>query len=177
MTPTPRNGRRNLSANMEKEEVVGAEEKPVRKPAPKQKKVIAAKSLKSSAPLKTGQSAAESEMPRKPARRGKIANETDKAAKTDKVAKTDKAVKAVRDVELDKADKADITANSTPKKNKLRRDSYSIPENEHKQLVVLKKRCADQGRPIKKSYLLRAGIQALTRMNDNEFFTAIERIK
>ena len=156
---------------MEKEEVVGAEEKPVRKPAPKQKKVIAAKSLKSSAPLKTGQSAAESEMPRKPARRGKIANETDK------VAKTDKAVKAVRDVELDKADKADITANSTPKKNKLRRDSYSIPESEHKQLAVLKKRCADQGRPIKKSYLLRAGIQALTRMNDNEFFTAIERIK
>ncbi len=87
MTPTPRNGRRNLSANMEKEEVVGAEEKPVRKPAPQQKKVIAAKSLKSSAPLKTGQSAAESEMPRKPARRGKIANETDKAAKTEKVLK------------------------------------------------------------------------------------------
>ena len=168
MTPAPRNSRRNLSANMEKEEVVGAEEKPVRKPAPKQKKVIAAKSLKSSAPLKTGQSAAESEMPRKPARRGKIANETDKAAKTDK------AVKAVRDVEVDKAD---ITANSTPKKNKLRRDSYSIPESEHKQLAVLKKRCADQGRPIKKSYLLRAGIQALTRMNDNEFFTAIKRIK
>ena len=174
MTPTTRNGRRNLSANMEKEEVVGAEEKPVRKPAPQQKKVIAAKSLKSSAPLKTGQSAAESEMPRKPARRGKIANETDKAAKTDKVAKTDKALKAVRDVEVDKAD---ITANSTPKKNKLRRDSYSIPESEHKQLAVLKKRCAEQGRPIKKSYLLRAGIQALTRMNDNEFFTAIERIK
>jgi hypothetical protein len=167
MTPAPRNRRRNLSANMETEEAVGAEEKPVRKPAPKQKKVIAAKSLKSSAPLKTGQSAAESEMPRKPARRGKIANETDKAAKTDK------AVKAVRDVEVE----ADITANSTPKKNKLRRDSYSIPESEHKQLAVLKKRCADQGRPIKKSYLLRAGIQALTRMNDNEFFTAIKRIK
>ncbi len=86
-------------------------------------------------------------------------------------------MKAVRDVELDKADKADITANSTPKKNKLRRDSYSIPESEHKQLAVLKKRCAEQGRPIKKSYLLRAGIQVLTRMNDNEFFTAIERIK
>ncbi|SFH13907.1 hypothetical protein SAMN05216299_10182 [Nitrosospira sp. Nsp14] len=177
MTMTSRKGRAKSSTDMEKEEAVGAEEKPVRKPAPKQKKVIAAKSLKSSAPLKTGQSAAESEMPRKPARRGKIANETDKAAKTDKVAKTDKAVKAVRDVELDKADKTDITANSTPKKNKLRHDSYSIPENEHKQLAVLKKRCADQGRPIKKSYLLRAGIQALTRMNDNEFFNAIERIK
>lgn len=174
MTPTRRNGRANLSANIEKEEVVGTDEKPGRKSVPKQKKVVAAKSLKSSAPLKTGQSAAESETPRKPARRGKIANETDKAAKTDKAVK---AVKAVRDVEVDKADKADITANSTPKKNKLRRDSYSIPESEHKQLAVLKKRCANQGRPIKKSYLLRAGIQALTRMNDNEFFTAIERIK
>ena len=168
MTPTPRNGRAKLSANMEKEEVVGAEEKPVRKPAPKQKKVVAARRLKSSAPVKTGQSAAESETSRKPTRRGKIANEADKAGKTDR------AVKAVRDVEVDKAN---ITANSTPKKNKLRRDSYSIPESEHKQLTVLKKRCADQGRPIKKSYLLRAGIQALTRMNDKEFFTAIERIK
>ena len=174
MIPTPRNGRAKLSANMEKEEVVGAEEKPVRKPAPKQKKVVAAKSLKSSAPLKTGQSSVESETPRKPARRGKIANETDKAAKTDKAVK---AVKAVRAIKEDKAEKVDITANSTPKKNKLRRDSYSIPESEHKQLTVLKKRCADQGRPIKKSYLLRAGIQALTRMNDKEFFTAIERIK
>jgi hypothetical protein len=106
-------------------------------------------------------------MPRKPARRGRIANETDKAAKTDK------AVKAVRDVEVE----ADITANSTPKKNKLRRDSYSIPESEHKQLAVLKKRCTDQGRAIKKSYLLRAGIVALTRMNDKEFLSAIECIK
>ena len=42
---------------------------------------------------------------------------------------------------------------------------------------MLKKRCTDQGRPLKKSYLLRAGILALTRMNDNEFFSAIERIK
>ena len=174
MTPTPRNGRAKLSANMEKEEVVGAEEKPVHKPAPKQKKFVAATSLKSSAALKTGQSAAESETPPKPARRGKIANEADRTAKTDKAVK---AVKAVRADKTDKTDKADNTANSTPKKNKLRRDSYSIPESEHKQLAVLKKRCADQGRPIKKSYLLRAGIQALTRMNDNEFFTAIERIK
>ena len=84
MTPTPRNRRADLGANMEKEEIVGADEKPVRKPAPKQKKVVAAKSLKSSAPLKTGQSAAESETSRKPARRGKIANEAVKAAKTDK---------------------------------------------------------------------------------------------
>jgi hypothetical protein len=169
MVTTLRKGRAKLSTDMEAEEV-GVGERPVRKPASKQKKIVAAKNPKSPDSLKTSPGLTENENSRKSERRGKVAKETDK------VAKTDKAVKAA------KSGKAYSTADTgtTPpetKKNKLRRDSYSIPESEHKQLAVLKKRCADQGRPIKKSYLLRAGIQALTRMNDNEFFTAIKRIK
>jgi hypothetical protein len=57
------------------------------------------------------------------------------------------------------------------------RDSYSIPETEHKQIAALKKRCVDQGKPVKKSYLLRAGLQTLVQMDDKELVTAVERIK
>jgi hypothetical protein len=169
MTTTSRKVRAKLGTDMETEEV-GAGEKRVRKPTSKQENVVAAKSPKSPASLKTGPSVTENEKPRKPERRGKVTNETDKVAKTDKAVKPAKSGKAYNTANTD---------NTSPetKKNKLRRDSYSIPESEHKQLAVLKKRCTDQGRPIKKSYLLRAGIAALTRMNDNEFFSAIERIK
>lgn len=64
-----------------------------------------------------------------------------------------------------------------PKKNKRIRDSYSIPESEHKQISMLKKRCLDQGRPVKKSEVLRAGILVLTQMDDAELLAVMERIE
>ena len=74
--------------------------------------------------------------------------------------------------------KAGKTVNAgKQKKIKLVRDSYSIPETEHKQIDTLKKRCIDQGKPVKKSYLLRAGLQALAQMDDNELVAAVDRIK
>lgn len=74
--------------------------------------------------------------------------------------------------------KADKTVNAgKQKKIKLVRDSFSIPETEHKQIAALKKRCIDQGKPVKKSYLLRAGLHALAQMDDNELVAAVDRIK
>jgi hypothetical protein len=64
-----------------------------------------------------------------------------------------------------------------PKKNKRIRDSYSIPESEHKQISMLKKRCLDQGRPAKKSEILRAGILVLAQMDDAELLAVMERIE
>jgi hypothetical protein len=169
MVTTLRKGRAKLSTDMEAEEV-GVGERPVRKPASKQKKIVAAKNPKSPDSLKTSPGVAENENSRKAGRRGKVANETDKVAKTDRAVKAAKPGKAYNTADTG-------TTSPETKKNKLRRDNYSIPESEHKQLAVLKKRCTDQGRAIKKSYLLRAGIVALTRMNDKEFLSAIERIK
>lgn len=71
--------------------------------------------------------------------------------------------------------KAEKTAK--PKKIKLLRDSYSIPESEHKEIDVLKKRCIDHGKQVKKSYLLRAGIQVLALMDDSELLAAVKRVK
>jgi hypothetical protein len=47
--------------------------------------------------------------------------------------------------------KAEKTARAgKPKKIKLLRDSYSIPESEHKEIDALKKRCIDHGKQVKK---------------------------
>ncbi|MDQ3186040.1 MAG: hypothetical protein M3Q16_06185 [Pseudomonadota bacterium] len=115
---------------------------------PATKKVAAAQSHKPPESAKTSRSIQENETARKPVRRAKSEVETDKTVDTAK-----------------------------PKKTKLLRDSYSIPESEHKQIAVLKKRCIDHGKPIKKSYLLRAGIQVLALMNDSELLAAVERVK
>jgi hypothetical protein len=157
MTTTSRKERVELNAGKGNEEAL-ARGKRTHNPALKQNKAAAAKSSESTASVKSSQSVPGNEKPRKPVRQAKVAIESAKGNKTDKT------------------DKTAYTA-TAPKKNKLRRDSYSIPESEHKQLVALKKRCIDQGTPLKKSYLLRAGIQVLALMDDNELLSAIERVK
>jgi hypothetical protein len=158
MTTASRKERVELNAGKGTKEAL-ARGKRTHNPALKQDKVAAAKSSESIASVKSSQSVPENEKPRKPVRQAKVASESAKGNKTDN--KTDKTAYTV----------------TAPKKNKLRRGSYSIPESEHKQLVALKKRCIDQGTPLKKSYLLRAGIQVLALMNDNELLAAIERVK
>jgi hypothetical protein len=74
---------------------------------------------------------------------------------------------------------ADISKEKSAKtkKPKLVRDSYTIPESEHKQLAALKERCLGLGKALKKSELLRAGIHALVLMSDAEFLAAVSRVK
>jgi len=71
----------------------------------------------------------------------------------------------------------ELSNTARPKKNKRIRDSYSIPESEHRQISMLKKRCLDQGRPAKKSEILRAGILVLAQMDDAELLAVMERIE
>lgn len=61
-------------------------------------------------------------------------------------------------------------------KNKLVRDSFTIPKSEYAVLQQLKLRAADLKRPIKKSELLRAGINALHAMNDKAFLAALNGV-
>lgn len=82
---------------------------------------------------------------------------TQKAAKV-KAAKPAKAEKG-------KADK--------PKKPKLVRDSFTIPKAEYAVIETLKLRAAKLGRPVKKSELLRAGVQTLAAMGDAAFLAAV----
>ncbi|MDN5753554.1 MAG: hypothetical protein L0H15_09775 [Nitrosospira sp.] len=114
----------------------------------KTSKVAAAKPHKPPAPVKTSQGIQKNEKSRKPVRRSQSEEKTDETRKAAK-----------------------------PKKIKLVRDSYSIPESEQKQIAELKQRCINHGRRVKKSYLLRAGIQVLALMDDSELLAAVEHIK
>ena len=75
-----------------------------------------------------------------------------------------------------------ITKVTTPaqatkvKKAKLVRDSFTIPKSELLQIGESKKRALELGVEIKKSELIRAGLQALTRMNDVAFKKALASV-
>jgi hypothetical protein len=83
----------------------------------------------------------------------------------------------VADLPLSVGKKVKITK---PKKPKLVRDSFTIPEVEYIQLAELKQRCLDAGLAVKKSELLRAGLQALVSMPSDALikqFDSIEKLK
>jgi hypothetical protein len=60
-----------------------------------------------------------------------------------------------------------------PRKDKLLRDSFTIPKSEFAVLDALKQRAAKAGRPVKKSEVLRAGVKALAAMADSAFLAAL----
>ena len=62
------------------------------------------------------------------------------------------------------------------KKVKVVRDSFTIPKSELLQIGESKKRALALGVEIKKSELIRAGLQALTRMNDVAFKKALASV-
>ena len=63
-----------------------------------------------------------------------------------------------------------------PPKQKLVRDSFTMPKLEYDAIAALKTRLIKLARPTKKGELLRAGIGALAAMSDAELRLAVERI-
>ncbi|MBU1689344.1 MAG: hypothetical protein KJ958_12185 [Gammaproteobacteria bacterium] len=64
-----------------------------------------------------------------------------------------------------------------PKKIKMVRDSFTMPENDYAQLAELKKRCLQAGVHIKKSELLRAGLLSLSRLPNAALIKAVEQVE
>jgi hypothetical protein len=62
------------------------------------------------------------------------------------------------------------------KKVKVVRDSFTIPKTEFEQLAVMKKRATALGVDIKKSELIRAGLQLLGAMQDGAFTKALNTV-
>jgi hypothetical protein len=61
-------------------------------------------------------------------------------------------------------------------RQKLVRDSFTIPRAEYAVLESLKARAANLKRPAKKSELLRAGVAALQRMSDQAFLSVLKDV-
>lgn len=69
------------------------------------------------------------------------------------------------------------TDKKKPVKIKLVRDSYTIPEDEYALLAALKARALKHGTEIKKSELLRAGLQLLAVLDDIQLLEAAKRVE
>jgi hypothetical protein len=65
---------------------------------------------------------------------------------------------------------------AAPKRQKLVRDSFTIPKDEYEALGQLKLRANGLATPAKKSELLRAGIKALVALSDAGFLAALKRV-
>jgi hypothetical protein len=90
-----------------------------------------------------------------------------------------KPVATAAPVEMKTAAKKPATAPAKPlkdKKVKVVRDSFTIPKSELLQIGESKNRALALGVEIKKSELIRAGLQALTSMNDAAFKKALASV-
>lgn len=64
-----------------------------------------------------------------------------------------------------------------PKKVKMVRDSFTMPETDYSQLAELKKKCLQSGVHVKKSELLRVGLLSLSRMSDSALLKAVAEVE
>lgn len=64
-----------------------------------------------------------------------------------------------------------------PKKIKMVRDSFTMPEQEYDQLAALKKKCLKAGVAVKKSELLRAGLAHLTQLADAALLRSVAQVE
>jgi hypothetical protein len=82
--------------------------------------------------------------------------------------------------EAPKDEKAAKAKKQAPKKPKLVRDSFTIPEGDYALFVSLKQRALGAGIEVKKGEILRAALATLAKLDDAELVKAIglvERIK
>jgi hypothetical protein len=101
-----------------------------------------------------------------------------KPVKTVKAAVTPPAVtaKAPQPKASDKKKAAAPTKVAKEKKVKVVRDSFTLPKTELLQITEMKKRAMTLGVEVKKSELIRAGLQALSSMADAAFKSAMAKV-
>lgn len=73
--------------------------------------------------------------------------------------------------------RAAVAAVEPPKKDKLIRDSFTLPREDFELIALLKDRALDFKRPTKKSELLRAGLQALAGLDQARLRASLEALR
>lgn len=64
----------------------------------------------------------------------------------------------------------------TNSKSKIVRDKFSMPQSDYAKIEELKQLCLKSGLQVKKSQLLRAGLQALQKMNASQLKAALSSL-
>ncbi|MDD2667343.1 MULTISPECIES: hypothetical protein [Zoogloea] len=94
-----------------------------------------------------------------------------------KPVKLEKPAKAEKTPKADKPAKAEKVAKPVkPSREKVVRDSFSMPKSEHAQLKTLRETLAKAGRICTKSELLRAGVQLLLKENAASTRALVEQL-
>ena len=103
----------------------------------------------------------------KPTETAEAAATVAEAAVAPRAAKKAKPAPAAKDI---------AAAPAKAHKPKLVRDSFTMPKDEYQVIDALKGRALGLEKQVRKSELLRAGIQALAAMNDRAFLKAIAAV-
>jgi hypothetical protein len=152
-----------------------AEAKPVVKKAAKAKRSAAteakpaarkAAKAKRSAAVEAGPAARKAAKPKRAAS-AEVAPTVKKAAKPKRSATTEAAP-----VSAPEAKKA-----KPPKKEKVVRDSFTMPKSDYDKIAALKQKCLDAGVPVKKSELLRAGLIMLESAAPQRLLAAVSSLE
>lgn len=64
-----------------------------------------------------------------------------------------------------------------PKKIKMIRDSFTLPESDYAKLAELKKKCLEAGVHVKKSELMRAGLLRLSKLNRSALLQTVAQVE
>jgi hypothetical protein len=108
-----------------------------------------------------------------PARKAAPATKKAAPAKAAAAKKAKPAAKAKAPAKAKAAAPAPAAKPAKAHKPKLVRDSFTIPKDEYAVLEALKARALGLGQHVRKSELLRAGIQALNAMDDRALLAAV----
>jgi len=83
-------------------------------------------------------------------------------------------VEAVKEVKVAKEPKLAKEAKAVKKpKLKVVRDSFTMPQSEYQKIAEIKELCLKAGLPVKKSEVLRAGLQALSAMAEAQMLNTL----
>lgn len=102
------------------------------------------------------------------------------AAKPVKKAPVAAKEKVAETAKVEKTEKAPKVKKQAPKKPKLVRDSFTIPETDYALFASIKQRALTAGIEVRKGEILRAAVVTLAKLDDAELAKAIglvERIK
>lgn len=119
----------------------------------------------------------------KPRQRAARAKRDDAGTKTAEIVK--KAAEAVAETVAEEAavkgkakrEKKEGAKKVSAKKEKVVRDSFTMPKTDYEKLAILKKKCLDAGVAVKKSELLRAGLKLLESTSEKRLLAAIAAVE
>lgn len=115
-------------------------------------------------------------MPKKPQSAKVTTTQASPSPETSTPKKPQAKSKTVKKAEPVKVTTPETSKSDKPKKPKMIRDSFTMPQDEYAHLSAIKERCLKAGVAVKKSEVLRAAVILLSALSDQKVVQAINRL-